>query len=150
MTNNSGSPRIAMTLLFITLVFSPWSNVGAEDGSADKAIHQSLDQGIVAFNNENLSGALQSVHPDSPTYQVTKEQISRIFNNYDVKLELVDFEFVGESGPYAFVHVKEKSTKLSDTDFRNNTTDVVYIFRKHNNQWKLWGESVLETAFEDE
>ena len=150
MTINSGSIRIAMTLLFFSLVFSPWSNAAAEDGSADNAIHQTLDQSIAAFNNENLSGALQAVHPDSPTSQVTKDQISRIFNNYDVKLELVDFDFLGESGPYAFARVKEKSTELSDTDFRNNTSDAVYIFRKHDNQWKLWGEYVLETAFEDE
>ena len=151
MVNDSGSSRIAIMFLFFTLAFSPSSNAGGEDSATGKAVHQTLIQGIVAFNNEDLNGTLKALHPDSPNYQVSKERISRIFRDHDVKMELVEFDFVGETGPYAIAHVKAKSTKSSDADttFKNNTTESLYIFRKQGNEWKFWGEYELQTTFED-
>lgn len=149
MVNYSRSSRIAIILLFFTLVFSPWSNAGGEDDATGKAVQQTLTQGIAAFNNEDLNGTLKALHSDSPNYQVSKERISRIFRDHDAKMELVEFDFVGETGPYAIARVEAKSIKQSDTTFKNNTTESLYIFRKQGNEWKFWGEYELQTVFED-
>ena len=72
-----------------------------------------------------------------------------MFKNHDIDFDMIEVDFIGESGPYAFVRAKEKSTKVSDTDFRNNVTEVVLVFKKHGAAWKLWGEYTLETVFKD-
>jgi ketosteroid isomerase-like protein len=149
MANYGRSPRIAMALLFFTLVFSPWADAGGGDDETAKATRQTLDEGIAAFNREDLDTTLKALHSNSPNYQVSKERISRIFHDHDVAMELVDFDFVGETGPYAIARVKVKSAKKSGTKFKNNTTESLYIFQKQGNEWKLWGEYELQTVFDD-
>jgi len=136
--------------VFFTLAFSPSSHAGGGDEATGKAVQQTLVQGVAAFNKEDLNTTLKALHPDSPNYQVAKERISRIFRDHDVKTQLVEYDFVGETGPYAIARVKATSIdQKADAEFRDNTTESLYIFRKQGNEWKFWGEYELQTVFED-
>lgn len=149
MANHRNRPsRQTVTMMVLLVSIFSWSHAGAES-STEQSVRNTLDQGIAAFNKEDLETTLKALHPDSPNYQVTKERISRVFEGHDVKFELVDFDFVGETGPYAIVRAKEKSTKKTDSDFRDNVTESLYIFRKQGDDWKLWGEYTLGTVFSD-
>ena len=149
MANYGRSPHIAIALLFVTLVFSSWAIAAAGEDETAKATRQTLEGGIAAFNKEDLDTTLKTLHSNSPNYKVSKERISRIFHDHDVAMELVEFDYVGETEPYAIARAKVKSTKKSDTKFKNNTTESLYIFKKQDNQWKLWGEYELQTVFDD-
>jgi hypothetical protein len=150
MAKYSRLPSVTSLLLLPLIFFCPaWSHAETGGGSTEQQVRQTLEEGIAAFNKENLPETLKALDPDAPTYEVTKERISRIFKNHDVDFELIDFDFVGETGPYAIARVKEKSTEKSNTDFRDNVTEALYIFRKKGDRWKLWGEYRLNTVFTD-
>jgi len=145
---------IAMTRLivaspFLVLLFT--STYGLAGYAATETdVRRVIDKASAAFAEENYQGVLLFFHPQSPKKASTRETLRNIFNAHDLKFEVLDFKFLGEDGPFAFVKVKERTTKrLPDDSFRNNTSDAIYVFRKDAASWKIWDELVLETEFHE-
>ena len=123
-------------------------NVSVASSTVSAAVKKSLQANFQATQAEDLKGIMSTMHSKSPNRAATQAQLPALFQQYDLKYELLDYQFVSVSGEYAIVRVKQYTSKLSGPDFRNNTIDSFMIFRQENAQWKLWAQTILDVEFD--
>ena len=77
----------------------------------------------------------------------TKQQLAPLFDNYDLKYEILSFTYIGRDNQYAVARVKQSTQKLSGPAFRHNILDMVQVFRQEKGQWKFWNQVILEVTY---
>ena len=141
-----------MKHLFSVLVVTALclGSVGVSGASSEisDAVRKTLQANFKATQSEDIEGIMATMHSNSPNRAATQAQLPMLFQQYDLKYELKDYQFVSLSGEYAIARVKQHTSKLSGPDFRNNTLDSFMIFRQENDQWKLWAQTILDIEFE--
>lgn len=115
----------------------------------EAALQTVLEQNFRAANDEDVVGYLLTVHFDSPVYAVTQEALQPQFSTYDLNFELLELRLLSVDGDYAFARGRQRTTKRGESDFQDNITDALYVFRREAGAWKLWQQSPLEVEFLD-
>jgi hypothetical protein len=127
------------------LLFGVMSASAAPDD--DKALSAALESvskdQIVAFNAENVEGAMAHTHTKSPTYTETQEALTAQFSDLDAKAELVSFQFIGHDDEFALARVKVKITAPGVEGFLDNIVDTITIFHQEAGTWKVWDAYLL-------
>ncbi len=100
-----------------------------------------------AYQNENISRVMETIHTLSPQYLLVKEAGTTIFPTYDLKYELLTFKYLVTDGEYALARGMQKTSKISGPAFRNNIIEVIFIFKQEEGKWKLWNQAVLALEF---
>lgn len=121
----------------------------AQDADIEAAVQATLRQNFNAANEEDVVGYLLTVHFDSPVYSVTQTALQPQFRNYDLAFELLELRLLSLDGDYAIARGKQRVTKLDESDFQDNITEAIYIFRQEAGVWKLWQQSPLEVELLD-
>jgi len=138
--------RRLMTSLFGMLIMV--SLVCAEDSAVIKsAIAISLQENLTALQDEDMEGVMKTIHTQSPVYIPTQETCRTLFPYYDLKYELLDFEFIGMTGEYAIGRFRQKTEKISGPAFQNNIVDTVCVFRKEGDEWKFWNQVIIDVGY---
>ena len=114
---------------------------------ADPALRAVAVKNIEATQSENMEALLKLWHTQSPSFAPMKKQLPPLFQAYDLKYELLAFEFVGVSGEYAISRTKQKASKVKGPDYRDNVIDMIQIFRKEDGKWKYWAQSILTVEY---
>lgn len=96
---------------------------------------------------ENVGELMKTVYSQSPIYPHQKLVLEKIFSNYDLSYELLNFDFVGEDGEYAYARIKFLAEKVRGEQFHDNELDALAIFKNENDQWQFWNQSKLEVNF---
>lgn len=120
----------------------------AADESVASALKDVVMANLAATEREDLDAVAATMHVDSMHREQTRRTLAPLFDRFDVKYELLDYEFVATSGEYAIARIRQRTTKVAGPDFRNNMIDNLLVFRKEGPGWKLWSQSVLEIEFE--
>ncbi len=143
------SRRIIVLVLAIVLLSN--SFLMAENAAAEKDIEKELNAVITAnfkaYEIENIEKVMETVHSESPGFEATKEFSSQIFPVYDIKYELLSFKFIAFEGEYALGRVKQKTSKVSGPEFKDNIIDAIVIFKQEAGRWKLWSQATLELEY---
>ena len=71
----------------------------------------------------------------------------QLFPAYDVKYELIDYQFIGEDSEYAYVKVKQRTKKISGPAFQDNEVEALFVFKQENGTWKLWTQANLSISY---
>jgi len=119
-------------------------NLFADDASD---IKQVVLSNLKYTQNENLDKAIKTMHSKSPANLATKQMLEKLFPIYDLKYELVKYNYIAKDSDYAYVRILQKTTKLDGPAFRNNEIDALQVFKKENGSWKLWSQSNLGIKF---
>lgn len=106
-----------------------------------------LQQNLVACRDENLRAMLGTLHPKSPAYEQTRQSMQNLFARYDLQYELLSCHYVGRDRDYVVVRATQKCTKKAGPAFHDNVLDVLHIFRKHGEDWKLWQTAILQVQY---
>ena len=133
-------------LVVFLLSFGGVGIAGASSEVSD-AVKKTLQANFDATQAENIEAIMSTMHSMSPNRVATEAQLPMLFQQYDLKYELEDYQFVALSGEYAIARVKQRTTKISGPEFRNNILDSFMIFRQENTQWKLWAQTILDIEF---
>lgn len=104
-------------------------------------------ENLNAYQNENISRAMETIHTLSPQYLLVKEAGATIFPTYDLKYELLSFKYLVSDGEYAIARGMQKTSKISGPAFRNNIIEIIFIFKQEDGKWKLWNQAVLALEF---
>jgi hypothetical protein len=134
-------------LVIIGLGLSLSVTVHAAGDDIQKAINSMVISNVQATQEENLDAVLQTIHTQSPGYLATKQQLVPLFDNYDLKYEILSFKYIGRDNEYAVARVKQSTKKLSGPAFRNNVVDMIEVFRQEKGQWKFWNQVILEVTY---
>lgn len=134
-------------LVIIGLGLSLSVTVHAAGDDIQKAINSMVISNVQATQEENLDAVLQTIHTQSPGYLATKQQLVPLFDNYDLKYEILSFKYIGRDNEYAVARVKQSTKKLSGPAFRNNVVDMIEVFRQEKGQWKFWNQVILGVRY---
>lgn len=97
---------------------------------------------------EDVEAMMKTIHSDSPLYQQTKDQITKIFGKgLNLKYELLTFRYIATDGDYALARIRQRTTGAGGPNFRNNEIDMIGAFRKEGETWKFWNQAILEVKF---
>lgn len=121
---------------------------GAADDQLATTLRGVVEDNLRAYDAEDASGAMRSVHTRSPEYEPTKAEIAGQFRDLDVTAKLTAFTYMGHDDEFAVARVKIKLDGPPGSVFANNTTDNIVLFHQEGGIWKLWTDEVLGVDFE--
>ena len=131
---------LLMVCLCLTVGCSQDKNVAAE-------LEAVVMENLKATEAEDMDTMLETLHTQSPSYAQTEKLSTLMFENYDVKQEQLQFQYVGMDGEYAVARLKFSTKKVAGGDFKDNILDTFHVFRKENGKWKIWSQAVLEIDY---
>lgn len=134
-----------VVIISLVLLFSVTGDAAGND--IQNAINSVVIRNVQAVQAENLDAVMKTIHTQSPGYLTTKQQLAPLFDNYDLKYEILSFTYIGRDNQYAVARVKQSTQKLSGPAFRNNILDMVQVFRQEKGQWKFWNQVILEVTY---
>ncbi len=113
-----------------------------EDGLT-ATLRQVVENHLVAYNGEDMSATLRSIHTKSPDYPGMRQVLMNQFGTLDARTELVGFRYIGHDDEFAVARVKLRTVDESDEPFMANVLDTITIFHQENGTWKYWSNHVL-------
>lgn len=111
------------------------------------SIKKAITNNIQHTFNEDEAAVMGDMHSQSPAYASTQNMLKQLFPLYDLKYELVRYEFVGADSEYAYAKVKQRTTKIKGPQFQNNELESLMIFKQENGIWKLWTQANLSVTY---
>ena len=115
--------------------------------SEDKNVAAELEAVVMknfkATEAKDVNTMLETLHTQSPSYAHTKNESTALFEEFDIKYELLQFQYVGMDGEYAIARCKYSAKKIAGGNFKENRLDTFQIFREENGSWKMWSMTIL-------
>ena len=118
------------------------TRAGSTDGMT-ATLTQVVQDNLSAFNREDVSTTLQSVHTKSPQYNNMQQALPDRFSALDARTELVSLHYIGHDDEFAVARVKLKTVDNSEAPFTDNIIDTITVFHQENGAWKYWSNHVL-------
>ncbi|MCG6980304.1 MAG: hypothetical protein LJE88_02745 [Deltaproteobacteria bacterium] len=134
-----------MVVISFVLLFSV--TVHAAENDIQNTINSVVITNVQAVQAENLDAVMKTIHTQSPGYLTTKQQLQPLFDNHDLKYQILSFTYIGRDNQYAVARVKQSTQKLSGPTFHNNVLDMIQVFRQEKGQWKFWNQAILEVTY---
>jgi len=125
--------------------------VGCAGGGSesDAQILASITANLKAMEREDVDGTMATIDPSSGGYEMTKEMIKVIFEQYDLKYELSDLKVIKRSDKEAEVGFTQITRKATGPDFRNNKITGVHILKKSDGVWRIFSSQIKTTEYLD-
>jgi hypothetical protein len=141
---------IAILMLGLLAVAPADSNKTDDQAAVMAACKATARANLKAMENEDLDAMVATIHPKSPVLAPTKAQVKILFEQYDLKYEVLAESAVGTDGEVAVIRQRQKTTAPGQKNFRDNVVDVLHAFRKDGNEWKLWNTMMLSIEYLDQ
>ena len=110
--------------------------------------------GLRSNQEEDINAVLQTIHTQSPAYEKISQHLPKIFEDYDLKYELLSYTYLGTDGEYAVARIIQTTEKVDQKPgtplFQNNRVDIIQVFRKEFGFWKFWNQVILEFEVSDQ
>lgn len=114
----------------------------------EQAAADVVEANIRAYENEDIQGVRDTLHPDSPKYSQTIETSQLIFQEYDLSYDL-EIESVKIEGEEARVRAVQTTRKESGPMFQDNRMEVTHVLRKHQGEWRIYDSTVNDVEYLD-
>ncbi|MFH2139150.1 MAG: hypothetical protein ABII88_11700 [Candidatus Omnitrophota bacterium] len=131
-------------LVLMVLICKP---VFAQEKKISDILRGVVESNFVALENEDIDGAMRTIHTQAPGYLQTMELSKQLFPYYDLRYTLLSFNYIGKDDEYALARGKQRTTKVQGPAFQNNIVDFIYVFKQEGDVWKFWSQAVLDTQF---
>lgn len=115
----------------------------AETGGLEGALRQTVEENLAAYNSEDPSRTLASVHTNSPVYAAMRDALPRQFGALDTRTELERFSYIGHDDEFAVARVQYRAVGGKTAPFMNNVVDTITVFHQEDGTWKYWDNYVL-------
>ena len=139
--------RTILVILVIGLLLTLGVNNSRAEEDISKVLHSVIMDNFKAYELEDIEKVMKTVHSKSPGFDATREFSSQIFPIYDIKYEMLSFKFISIEGEYALGRVKQKTTKISGPEFKDNIIDSIVIFKQESGVWKFWSQASLTLEY---
>ena len=99
------------------------------------------------LNNEDLSGVMSTIDPESELYSSTEILVEKLFERFDLKFIVENIEVIEQTDEYAKVSFTQLTMKVSGPQFKNNRIKGYHTLRKSDGSWLISNTEILETNF---
>lgn len=135
--------RTAGSVGIMMLSMVACATVSAYDSELTAQLRQVVENNLAAYNREDLSATMQSIHTKSPEYTSMQQVMRNLFSDLDAQTELISFRYIGHDDEFAVARVKLKTVEASGNPFTANILDTITIFHQEDGIWKYWSDHVL-------
>lgn len=122
-----------------------------ENKEAVSATKELLMDNLHYAENEDIEGYLSTIPTEA--HGDTREAMEAFFKEHTISHKLLEFEVVKEFENEIVVKTKQESIGQNDSgesDYKNHVAEVLHVFKKEENQWKITESSVTNVIFLDE
>jgi hypothetical protein len=142
-----GLLALLLALLFVLPVYA--ETIKEPDKKEDTAtgIKGVVLKNLAACENEDSVAMMATIHTQSPSFLITKQQVEPMFENYDLKYKLTYFKYIGQDGEYAVARIRQLTEKVAGGYFQNNEIDMIQVFKKENDEWKYWSQVIIDVKY---
>lgn len=99
------------------------------------------------MNQEDFDGVMSTIHPQSPSYEMTEKMVKKIFEVYDLNYKIESLKVLEQNEKEAKVEFIQVTTKLKGPDFKNNKTTGVHTLKMDGDSWKIFSTEVQDLEF---
>ncbi|TDO98961.1 hypothetical protein [Marinomonas balearica] len=132
--------KLSISMILILFSVATYADTASE-------INAAIVANFKHTQSEDAAAALNDLHSESPAYLSTKQALQQVFSTYDLKYELLNYQFVGEDSEYAYAKIKQRTSKVSGPAFDNNELEMLMIFKQEHGIWKIWTQVNLSLSF---
>lgn len=117
----------------------------AEDRAEIQAL---LDENLNALNAENVERYMNTMHPDSPQFEITEKTVVYSIELFDLKYEINDWEILEMDDDTAKIRASQTTTKVAGEGlFRDNSIVAIHTLKKYKGEWKFWTSEIQTVEF---
>jgi hypothetical protein len=127
----------------LMLVLAAGTASAANSGGLEGALRQVVEKNLAAYNAEDVSGTLASIHTKSPAYGETRDALPRQFSALDARTKLEGFRYIGQDDEFALARVQYRTEGTTTKPFMNNILDTITVFHQEDDTWKYWDNHIL-------
>lgn len=111
---------------------------GSESESDESQIRSVLQKQVTTMENGDVEGYMETMHPDSPTYDNTQETLEQLVAeyNFEVDLEINSVEVDGDTATAEVT--QETRTEDSNPDFQDNRLEATHELQTHEDEWRFY------------
>jgi hypothetical protein len=106
------------------------------------AIRAVFDANLQALRQKNLAAAMATIDETSPFFEQTRKVTQFMFENYDLKYEINQFEVLNISGNQATVRITQTTKKIQGPTFRDNILVSKNLVKKSRGKWKIFSTEI--------
>jgi ketosteroid isomerase-like protein len=121
---------------------------GCLGGESDESkIRSVLQKQADSLENGDVDGYMETMHPESPVYDNTREIMEQLVEEYDFEVE-IDINSVEVDGDTATAEVTQVTrTEEPDTDFDDNRLEATHELRTYENEWRLYDSTTEDIEY---
>jgi ketosteroid isomerase-like protein len=119
------------------------------DPAAQAEILALIQENMDAANDKDLERYMATIHPQSSFYASTRTALAQFFKmDLEIKYDVPSLEVTSITDTEARVNFVLKTVKISGSqEFRNNQVTGVWILRKDQGKWKIYGQEVTNIEY---
>ena len=92
--------------------------------------------------------AMGTIHPESPTFESTRDMMRYIFARLRLKYTLEKTEIVDVRGDEARIKVTQATQKISgNAAFRDNRVTIIHTLKRDGQKWKMFSSEAQSIQF---
>ena len=132
-------------LLMIIILFVVSCSTEKKYETPEEVINANID----FMNNEDIEGAIKTLHPESPQLESTEAMMKKIFEMYDLNYKIESMKVLEEYDDEARVEFVQVTTKIKGPDFKNNRITGIHTLKKDGDSWKIYSTEMKNLEFLD-
>ncbi len=108
-----------------------------------------INTNIESAENENIEEYMETIHPDSPAYEETRQTMEYLFDTYDLSYDLKDIDVIEITDQMVKVRIVQITKKVSGPEFEDNELTAVHTLKKYNDGWRFWSTDIEKIEYLD-
>jgi hypothetical protein len=118
------------------------------DPATAKEIKDVISSNLYACSKRNLTMAMGTIHPESPTFESSRDMMRYIFARLRLKYTLEKTEVVDVRGDEARIKVTQATQKISgNAAFRDNRVTIIHTLKRDGQKWKMFSSEAQSIQF---
>ena len=118
------------------------------DAVTAKELKDVITSNLYACSKRNLTMAMGTVHPESPTLESSRDMMRYIFARLRLKYTLEAVEVLEVRGNEAKVKATQSTQKIAgNAAFRDNRVTIVHTLKRDGKKWKMFSSEAISIQY---
>ena len=118
------------------------------DAATAKELKDVITSNLYACSKRNLTMAMGTVHPESPTLESSRDMMRYIFARLRLKYTLEALEVLEVRGNEAKVKATQATQKIAgNAAFRDNRVTIVHTLKRDGKKWKMFSSEAISIQY---
>jgi hypothetical protein len=118
------------------------------DPTTAKEIKDIISSNLYACSKRNLTMAMGTIHPESPTFESSRDMMRYIFARLRLKYTLEKTEVIDVRGDEARIKVTQATQKIAgNAAFRDNRVTIIHTLKRDGQKWKMFSSEAQSIQF---